>query len=122
MTFTKVVMLVALSACGLTMAQDDFLYGTFPEGLIWGAATAAYQIEGGWNENGELSSIYVILNNFYRVLNLKGKGENIWDVMTHAHDGGIFDNSTGDVAADSYNRYLDDIACLKETGVGFFLI
>jgi len=52
MTFIKVVLLMALSAFGLTMAQDDFLYGTFPEGFIWGAATAAYQIEGGWNENG----------------------------------------------------------------------
>jgi len=34
------------------MAKDDFIYGTFPEKFIWDAATAAYQIEGGWNENG----------------------------------------------------------------------
>jgi len=52
MGLIKVVLLVALSAFGLAMAQDDFLYGFFPEGFIWGAATAAYQIEGGWNENG----------------------------------------------------------------------
>jgi beta-glucosidase/6-phospho-beta-glucosidase/beta-galactosidase len=37
--------------------------------------------------------------------------------MTHIHDGGISDNSTGDVAANSYNKYMEDIACLKETGV-----
>lgn len=37
--------------------------------------------------------------------------------MTHFYDGGISDNSTGDVAANSYNKYMDDIACLKETGV-----
>ncbi|CAB3365157.1 Hypothetical predicted protein [Cloeon dipterum] len=93
------VLLVA-GRCGPTLAQDDFLYGTFPDGFIWGAATAAYQIEGAWNENG--------------------KGENIWDFMTHAYDGGISDNSTGDIAADSYNKYLDDVAALKETGVNFY--
>jgi beta-glucosidase/6-phospho-beta-glucosidase/beta-galactosidase len=37
--------------------------------------------------------------------------------MTHMYDGGIFDNSTGDVAADSYHKVQDDVACLKETGV-----
>jgi beta-glucosidase/6-phospho-beta-glucosidase/beta-galactosidase len=41
--------------------------------------------------------------------------------LTHFHDGAISDNSTGDVAADSYNKYLDDIACLKETGVRLFI-
>jgi len=116
MTFIKVVLLVALSACGLTMAQDDFLYGTFPDGFIWGAATAAYQIEGAWNENGELNLICFFVN-YQFDFKFKGKGENIWDVMTHAHDGGIQDDSTGDIAADSYHKYSDDITCLKETGV-----
>lgn len=52
MTSLKVLALLALSAFGLTMAQDDFLYGTFPEGFVWGAATAAYQIEGAWDADG----------------------------------------------------------------------
>ncbi|CAB3365153.1 Hypothetical predicted protein [Cloeon dipterum] len=94
------LVLLVVGRCGPAVAQDDFLYGTFPDGFIWGAATAAYQIEGGWNEDG--------------------KGENIWDFMTHAFDGGIADYSTGDIAADSYHKYLDDVAALKETGVNFY--
>jgi Glycosyl hydrolase family 1 len=53
MTLVKVVALLALSALGLSTAQDDFLYGRFPDGFIWGAATAAYQIEGGWDADGK---------------------------------------------------------------------
>lgn len=118
MTSVKVVVLLALSAFGLTVAQDDFLYGQFPDGFIWGAATAAYQIEGGWNADGKdavLSKYFIIIFSL-----LKGKGENIWDYMTHFYDGGVLDNSTGDVAADSYNKYQDDITCLKETGVRIY--
>lgn len=36
-------------------AEDEFLNGTFPDGFLWGFATAAYQIEGGWNEDGQIS-------------------------------------------------------------------
>ena len=32
--------------------EDEFLYGTFPEGFTWGVATASYQIEGAWNVSG----------------------------------------------------------------------
>lgn len=32
---------------------DEFLYGTFPEDFAWSVATAAYQIEGGWNADGK---------------------------------------------------------------------
>ena len=33
--------------------DDDFLYGTFPDGFTWGVATASYQIEGAWNVSGK---------------------------------------------------------------------
>ena len=35
-----------------TLYEDEFLYGTFPDGFLWGTATAAYQIEGAWDEDG----------------------------------------------------------------------
>lgn len=33
--------------------RDTFLFATFPDGFKWGTATASYQIEGAWNEDGE---------------------------------------------------------------------
>ena len=66
---------------------------TFPKGFLWGAATAAYQVEGAWNEDG--------------------KGESIWDRFSHMA-GNIKNGATGDVACDSYHRYREDIALLKQ--------
>lgn len=68
----------------------------FPNDFVWGAATAAYQIEGAWNEDG--------------------KGESIWDRFTHT-PGTIADASTGDVACDHYHRYPQDIALMKMLGL-----
>lgn len=65
----------------------------FPEKFIWGAATAAYQIEGASDEDG--------------------KGKSIWDVFSHT-PGKIEDGRNGDVACDHYHRYRED-AQLMET-------
>ena len=68
----------------------------FPEGFIWGAATASYQIEGAVAEGG--------------------RGPSIWD--TFAHTPGTIDNGdTGDVADDHYHRYREDVALLADLGV-----
>jgi len=64
-----------------------------PSDFIWGAATAAYQIEGAWDEDG--------------------KGENIWDRFSHT-PGNISGGDTGDIACDHYHRWQDDINLMKE--------
>lgn len=68
----------------------------FPDNFIWGAATAAYQIEGAWNEDG--------------------KGESIWDRFAHT-PGNICSGDSGDVACDHYHRWLKDIQLMKALGL-----
>jgi len=68
----------------------------FPEGFLWGAATAAYQVEGAAREDG--------------------RGPSIWD--TFSHTPGKTDNGdTGDVACDMYHRYPADIALMQGLGI-----
>jgi len=64
----------------------------FPDGFFWGTATAAYQVEGAWNEDG--------------------KGESIWDRFTHTV-GKVKGGTTGDVACDQYHLYAQDLALAK---------
>ena len=69
---------------------------SFPKEFLWGAATAAYQIEGAWNEDG--------------------KGESVWDIYCHT-PGIVMNGDTGDVAIDHYHRYREDVAIMKEMGL-----
>jgi beta-glucosidase len=62
--------------------------GEFPQDFMWGAATAAYQIEG--------------------ASRVDGKGESIWDRFARTPDK-VQNGDTGDVACDSYHRYAEDI-------------
>ena len=69
---------------------------SFPPGFIWGAATSAYQIEGAWDQDG--------------------KGPSIWDTFVH-QPGRVFQAQTGDLAADHYHRWQQDIALMQEIGL-----
>jgi beta-glucosidase len=68
----------------------------FPKNFIWGAATAAYQIEGAAAEDG--------------------RGPSIWDLFCRAEDR-ILESHTGDVACDHYHRWKEDVALMKALGL-----
>lgn len=71
----------------------------FPSDLKWGAATAAYQIEGAANKDGRAPSI--------------------WDTFSHT-PGNVKNGDNGDKACDSYHRYPEDVQYLKELGVDVY--
>jgi len=69
----------------------------FPDGFLWGTATASFQVEGGRDERGDC-----IWDDFCR-----------WPGKVHA-------GHTGDVADDHYHRYRDDIALMADLGVNAY--
>jgi len=81
---------------GLPGEQNVFVPHQFPKDFIWGVATASYQVEGAWKEDG--------------------KGESIWDRFAHTV-GKVKGADTGDVACDSYHRYKEDIKLAKQLNV-----
>ncbi|MDM4720989.1 GH1 family beta-glucosidase [Micromonospora sp. WMMA1363] len=68
----------------------------FPEHFVWGAATAAYQIEGAARDDG--------------------RGPSIWDTFSRT-PGKVYRGHTGDVACDHYHRYAEDVALMAELGL-----
>lgn len=68
----------------------------FPASFVWGAASASYQLEGAWKEDGRLPSV--------------------WDTFSHT-PGLVHNNDTGDVSTDHYHRYREDVALMKAMGL-----
>lgn len=68
----------------------------FPDGFLWGAATAAYQIEGACQEDG--------------------RGESIWDRFSHTPEK-VANNDNGDIACDHYHKYRQDIDLMSQIGL-----
>ena len=71
----------------------------FPEDFLWGAATSAYQIEG-----SPLAD---------------GAGASIWHRFAHT-PGNVANGDTGDVACDHYHRYAEDVALMRDLGLGAY--
>ena len=70
----------------------------FPKNFLWGVACASYQCEGAWNEDG--------------------KAPNIWDDFCHdPAANNIKNRDTGDIACDSYHRYREDVALMKQLNI-----
>ncbi|MFB7948569.1 GH1 family beta-glucosidase [Kitasatospora phosalacinea] len=71
----------------------------FPADFLWGSATSAYQIEGAANEDG--------------------RGASIWDTFCRT-PGKVHRSDTGDVAADHYHRWREDVGLMKELGLNAY--
>ncbi len=71
----------------------------FPQGFTWGAATAAYQIEGAAGADG--------------------RGLSVWDTFSRT-PGNVRGGDTGDIACDSYRRYREDVALMASLGLGAY--
>lgn len=71
----------------------------FPQGFVWGAATASYQIEGGWDADG--------------------KGESIWDRFCRT-PGNVANGASGDTSCDHYHRWPADIELLRSLNLGAY--
>ena len=72
---------------------------SFPQGFLWGTATAAFQVEG--------------------AVNADGRGPSVWDTFSHT-PGKTWHGETADVADDFFNRYKQDVALMKELGAKAF--
>jgi beta-glucosidase len=81
----------------MTSASNGVL--TFPSDFVWGAATAAYQVEGAARADG--------------------RGQSVWDTFSHT-PGKIRHGDTGDIACDSYHRYREDVALLASLGLNAY--
>ncbi|GAA4726955.1 GH1 family beta-glucosidase [Phytohabitans rumicis] len=68
----------------------------FPDDFVWGAATAAYQIEGAARDDG--------------------RGPSIWDTFSRT-PGKVYAGHTGDVACDHYHRYAGDVGLMADLGL-----
>lgn len=76
--------------------MEHFKLDNFPKDFLWGSASAAYQVEGAYDEDG--------------------KGPSLWDDFSKV-EGKTFKGSNGDVAVDHYHRYKEDVALMAEQGL-----
>ena len=80
----------------LAVVYSAAMSGEFPKDFVWGAATAAYQIEGAWSADG--------------------KGPSVWDMLAR-QKGRVWEGHTGETACDHYHRYREDVAHMSTIGL-----
>jgi beta-glucosidase len=71
----------------------------FPTGFRWGAASSSYQTEGAVHEDG--------------------RGESVWDRFSHT-PGVVKNGDNGDIACDSYHRYKEDAALMRQLNLNAY--
>src|SRR2546423_2977293 len=83
----------------VSAGKDRTRTRVFPNDFLWGAATAAYQAEGAAFDGGRTASI--------------------WDTFSRT-PGKDVNGDTGDIAADHYHRFRDDVALMAQLGLGAY--
>jgi beta-glucosidase len=84
------------AGAGSEFAGSTAAQRSFPEGFLWGSATASYQVEGAAGDDG--------------------RGMSIWDTFSHTA-GKVVNGDTGDVSDDTYHRYKQDVRLMKAIGL-----
>jgi beta-glucosidase len=87
---------VVVAGSSLAARPVSQLAARFPTDFAWGAATAAYQVEGSHDADG--------------------RGPSIWDTFSHT-PGMTLNGETGDVACDHYRRWDADLDLMRELGL-----
>ena len=92
-------LLAAASAAASSASSAEPERINFPASFAFGTATAAYQVEGSWQEGG--------------------KGLSIWDAFSHT-PGKIRTGETGDVAADHFRRFKSDVKLMAQLKLKYY--
>ncbi|MCL7043291.1 hypothetical protein MKW94_027559, partial [Papaver nudicaule] len=90
-----VLLVSSLEVCGGQNENGLFSRNSFPPNFVFGSGSSAYQVEGAAYEDGRTPST--------------------WDTFTHA--GKMLDKSNGDIAADQYHKYKEDVKLMVDTGL-----
>ncbi|KAJ2953850.1 hypothetical protein O0L34_g1481 [Tuta absoluta] len=97
---TLLIFLLFIALSSSKKAKTRNVVRKFPKGFKFGAATAAYQIEGAWNEDGKTPSI--------------------WDTLTHQKPCKVKECHNGDIAANSYHMMDRDIEMMRQLGLDYY--